>query len=252
MITDRNLWITWIQSLWNIWRTIWFGHLIRICTGHHSLCAMWSKNHSQAACDALNCFVNSSTHCTMVGWKIMSGLQKCNLTLISLDYTASYDIIITEKTNEKRCRREWTNLRCYSCICLNLYMAVWVVSVYPIFVPQIFRIQVRRVTADPLTYYSPADWQQLQRNIFMLAMVCIASDTVSGCAYLQMHGCMLFKTKFTLFLLVSIEHACICAHTHVNVCRVVWCLCLFRPTVHHLTTPQGKIKLLYRVFLGCL
>ena len=80
MTTDRKLWITWIQSLWNIWRTIWLGHLIRICTGHHSLCAIWSKNHSQAACDALNCFVNSSTHCTIVGWNIMSELQKFKFT----------------------------------------------------------------------------------------------------------------------------------------------------------------------------
>jgi hypothetical protein len=94
MITDRNLWITWMQSLWNIWRTIWFGHLIRIWTGHHSLCAMWPRNHSQAACDALNCFVSSSTHCTIVGWKIMSELQKCNLNLLDIYISLSVYLIM--------------------------------------------------------------------------------------------------------------------------------------------------------------
>lgn len=60
--------MTCIQSLWNIWRTIWFGHFNNICTGHQVSLDMCSKNQMQASWHALNCFVTNSTHCTIVGW----------------------------------------------------------------------------------------------------------------------------------------------------------------------------------------
>ena len=56
-----------MMSLWNIWRTTWFGHLMRICCGHQSSSAIVSRNHSHAAGHALNCFVVSSIHCNIVG-----------------------------------------------------------------------------------------------------------------------------------------------------------------------------------------
>lgn len=88
------------------WRTIWLGHLMRICIGHQLSSAIWSKNHcahkhidhkhsitqqhcwyrvcarvcvsrmcacvcvtSQAAWLLLNCLVKSSIHCSIVGWE---------------------------------------------------------------------------------------------------------------------------------------------------------------------------------------
>lgn len=68
--THLSLWITWITSLWNICRTIWLGHCINTWSGHQGSVDMCVKNHSQASCDALNCFVRCSTHNTIVGWKI--------------------------------------------------------------------------------------------------------------------------------------------------------------------------------------
>jgi len=66
----RNLWITWIHSRWNICLTIWLGHLTRIWIGHHELPAIRSRNLAHAAAEPLNCFVNSSTHCTIVGFSL--------------------------------------------------------------------------------------------------------------------------------------------------------------------------------------
>lgn len=73
--TCLSLCMTCITSLWNIWRTIWFGHCMSTCTGHHGSIDMCVRNHSQASWLALNCFVNNSIQGTIVGYNEKANIK---------------------------------------------------------------------------------------------------------------------------------------------------------------------------------